>query len=1496
MKSASNPIHSTAPAPTSPNSAVGGASSPQGAAPEPASRPAGSAKSTRGTVRGRLAQLLDIKKVQHDPAVSAAGWDEAATLEICERWVQGQRSQPSVVGLSRLAALNFERARPDSIPAELKDQRLLPEGSGNEAYYREMIATFLKTVGLDDTDAAIDSFKKAGVGSLHRQYTTASSVAGGAFSVAQLAASANLPAKTALSAVQLLMTALTTELGFESANLRFRNSGTEEVMPAGKADAAPSAKVGPNVMQAAGRVAWDLHKVGHAVRKMERAQAEFDDAKARLSNPAATPQQRTQAEKDLHDAGQALSIAHAQFCMRAQLKADYKTASESAKIEYHGNKRALGVGVASSAASVTATVLGVLTPVVVSAAVTAGATAAAVALAATLYVGYQLSSGPSKDGEDKAKRAIVALAKSIDLLGGNAAKQQKERADAYRTYIAEKRSFAKPQVRKQAKGKLLATLDEIARRDTVKDDFDPVANWKQYAAFRGQVAQSGADEAAVQALEEAFTQAHASQFKTSTVAGGWKTPERMRFDSMGRVLAGKVTESLVALHEFNESGTPSPARDPRLASATRAQLQGRRAEVKASLRDWLHFELAQSRMTTALAEKDPAQAHATLQMAAKALASIENHDARDLFSPDARKQVEATERAKASTIGERERYTMTNAGPAALAGAVNAFGAAASLGLNIEKDIAVSHGIHPEAKFGDQNDARVLVQGSAPVTAPYTAAERARFQKTGMSKLVDTLKRDGEPLVLKLDLAAANSMLIDLNDRHNDAALDKLLSAIEASNDVPDEIQFSIGGAKLASAKLSGTTGYYDWRFRQASVATKTKFVAEQAKMFADSVRVSVLSPVAQAIAQIPLARTRAAVDRGHQMNAGVRERLTDLATGKSEGEQEQAVPAQGDSVVRDEAPIGDGVLTAADGAPESEAPLASATFPARLEPIPEEPAAPSFDPRAAALALRDIPELGHSARATHGDMPAARPEAAFRPRPTQAGSASAADETQTAPALADQRNMMMGTGRAETLQWFEQRGISAAYNSGHGMDCLIISLLQHATGRYDRESEPELAELAGHYRSQLTQTHPEIEQGDRMLYDDEPAIEALIRSINRDYQADMNVQLITPSVDGPVRFQGSALGSNPVGVVMFGNHFQAVHRSSDEASETGEDETGEDERVGDGSAGRTSPSRETSPRISGATREDVREAGDTSPRASLGPRVLNRADESRMSGLAAQRARTRVSAGGRTSETPDEGAVVVMPKRDEKPARKGVKSWFSRSRHSDAKVTHQDDGFVSTPKRDSKSARKNVKSWLSTTPHPDEMASHEDERFISTPKRDSKAARKNVKGWLSTSPHPDEMTPPGDDDFVSTPKRDSKAARQNVKRWLSANPHPDEVTPPESDGFVSVPKGKKKAAREKVEAWLSALPDLDSAERPDDDSFVPTPKRDPKAVRKSVDAWRRANPGLAPANPINVSGRPSGADAKPWWEAAPDPNSDEVIAQRIKATFDAAPESTDEE
>ncbi len=1148
-----------------------GAPEPAPTAPPAQSRPP---RSARGTFKDRLKQLVHIKEVPQKPAISVDSWDEHATLKICEQWREGQTRQPSVPGLARLAALNFERAQAKRIPEDKQARRLLPEDASEEAYYQAMIEAFLKAVGVEDKDVAatLESFKKAGTGGLHRQPGTIASTVGGAVSTAQYAATAHLPTKIALSGVQTLLTLLATRLAFDSADLRFRNAGTEEVMPLGRADTAPSAKTGPNVVRASGRLAWDMRKITANVRTMEQAQAALEKAHAAYEAAQATietaqeakktaeaalaatqtileapkaklhqflsakpdnaqaqkdieqatrqieqgQQDAQQAQKDIQAAGETLKIAFAKFCLRNELKSDYKTASESAKIEYHGNKRFLGVSVATGAANLTATILGIITPVVVSATVTTGVTAAAAALAVLLYVGYQLSSGPSKDGEAKAKRAIVALTKSLDLLAGNAAAQQKARAAAYRTYVAEKRLWNKPEVRKQAKAKLIATLDEIARKDTTENDLDPLKNWLDYVGHQEAVEAAGDDHAAVHDLEAAFSQAHAEQFSTKTVAEAWKTPERMRFDSMGRLLLGKVGESLAAIHKFNaETGRATPRESRRQAHA-RAQIHaGKRADIKAGLRDWIRFALAQSQMKAALKAKDPDQARAPLRGAAQALAAVQDPDAQALFSRDGRKQVEATELAKRMTIGERERYTITNAGPATLAGLVNISGAVTSFGLNIEKAVAQSQGITIPAQYGDQNDARTLAQGSAPVTAPYVAAERARFQKTSMARTVKTLAREGEPVALKLDLPAGNATAFDASDPDTDRALDKLIEQLEALRDIPDEIALSIGGKALASGKLNGTTSYLNWRYQNAPTPTKAKFQMRKMRMVADNLAISVVSPFAQAAAQVPLSMTRPAVTRGKAMSVNVRDHLTRLAGQPADARQPSV--QQPPNAVR-------------PASPRKSAPTAQVQ-PAQRQASPDR-APGAFDPFATALALGPIPMLGGEAPA---DVHAAPTAAHFQPRP---------EGTAHAEALAQRQSMLVGSQSAEvTRQWFEAAGIEAAHNSGaNSMDCLIISLLQHASGQYGADAEPLLAEQAKRYRQELSRAYPEIQTGDRMLYDDEPAIETLLQRLNAHYGVDMKLQLVLPTVDGPVRMPSTGPGT-PVGVVLFGNHFQALHK-----------------------------------------------------------------------------------------------------------------------------------------------------------------------------------------------------------------------------------------------------------------------------------------------------------------------------------------------------------------
>ncbi len=917
-----------------------------------------SSKPPRGTVKDRLEQMIDIRKVPQPPALQVDGWDEDTAMQICEGWRDSLVEKVSVPELARLLALNFERAHADQIPPERKAERLLPEGSGKADYYAAMVETFLKAIGIEGADMGkvLDSFKRAGLGGLHRQPVLTASVANGIVGAVQLGASLHPPTKVALSTVQLVLTAISSALAFSSSTLRFRNSGTEEVMPLGRADAAPSAKIGPSLAGASWKLLRQLGKMNADVKEMEAALADLDRAHAERSDAPERSPAWHRAEAKLRTAGENLSIAFSAFCLRCELKAEYKAASETAKIEYRGNEINLGLGYLNGATALGATVMAIFAP---TAPATFGMSVAAVALSALVYVGYQASAGPSKDGEAKATRAIVALAKSLDLIGGEAPRQQKARADAYRTYLAERRS-PDVSVKAGARSKLLDTLGQIALGDNMQDDFQALENWTAYADYRekrngecskiesdhlrtldlvrggiearhGPSAQTAVEggtsdhavqreleivtevleadraertQAALEALDTQFTQAHEAKFNTSTVAGAWKTPYRMRFDNMGRLLLGKVAASTRSLLKHKDKdNTASGSGQQAQFHATR--LAGKRQILKASLRDWINFEAAQAclKEAAALPAHETVAVREKLRSAARALAAIGDADAQALFCGDGRAQVEATRLAKRHTAGEEQRYTMTMGGGAMLGTAVNAFGAAFALGVNVKKDILAGQG-HPwHTHYGDQKDGQLITQGTTPVSAHYSTAERARFQKTEMARLLRILQRKGEPLKLALDVPEAETFSPTnprLDFKALDASLDKLVNDLETRADIADEITLSIGGRKITAGRLDGTTEYYAWRHEQSSLRTRAAFRLGQARVVGKAAWVSVASPVAQAFSHIPLARTRAADRRGNQKSVQVREILTGLAAGASTGTAAQQQPMHAGDPNRD--------------------------------------------------------------------------------------------------------------------------------------------------------------------------------------------------------------------------------------------------------------------------------------------------------------------------------------------------------------------------------------------------------------------------------------------------------------------------------------------------------------------------------------------------------------------------------------------------------------------
>ena len=167
-----------------------------------------------------------------------------------------------------------------------------------------MVESFLRAIGASDKElhAILESFKKAGLGGLHRQKAVVASTINGAVSAAQYAVTAHPYAKLALYGVQLVLTTINSRLAYTSAKLRFRNSGTEELMPLGKADAAPSAKAGPSVVGASAKLITQLGKIKDDVSAMQSALSALEQATQRRSQlPEGSPA-RQEAEQKLRTA------------------------------------------------------------------------------------------------------------------------------------------------------------------------------------------------------------------------------------------------------------------------------------------------------------------------------------------------------------------------------------------------------------------------------------------------------------------------------------------------------------------------------------------------------------------------------------------------------------------------------------------------------------------------------------------------------------------------------------------------------------------------------------------------------------------------------------------------------------------------------------------------------------------------------------------------------------------------------------------------------------------------------------------------------------------------------------------------------------------------------------------------------------------------------------------------------------------------------------------
>lgn len=163
--------------------------------------------------------------------------------------------------------------------------------------------------------------------------------------------------------------------------------------------------------------------------------------------------------------------------------------------------------------------------------------------------------------------------------------------------------------------------------------------------------------------------------------------------------------------------------------------------------------------------------------------------------------------------------------------------------------------------------------------------------------------------------------------------------------------------------------------------------------------------------------------------------------------------------------------------------------------------------------------------------MPATQASASANPGDQSADAQRRADEA-IRRAVAD-----MASGNAKFMKWLEQNNIEAVTNNGYGLNCLIIALLQHATGGYGNEFEPALAAEAQKIRRKLN-----IDDG--MLYSDDTTASKIVGAINADHHTNMVlVEVQADEAGQPVIpiLPDQLSERDRVVVWQKGNHFEAL-------------------------------------------------------------------------------------------------------------------------------------------------------------------------------------------------------------------------------------------------------------------------------------------------------------------------------------------------------------------
>jgi len=792
-------------------------------------------------------------------------------------------------------------------------RRLRSPGLVRAAYHKEIVLAFLRAVGERDPEAVLRSFKKTGTGALHRQQVVAGSTLTNTLGAVQLIVPDPV-AKVVLSVLRTVSLLVTSGAVVASGNRRLHNSGTEDVFPLGRADAAPSARRAPNVLQASWSTAG---KLGGLHKDLQELTALLEQLKAPSSQPRQEPGDGAAATLPPEQLLDRLYLASAKVSHRLQAVERYRSASENAKVEWQGNKYNLMTGTFGTLNTLTASGVSILAPLMLSSVAAGAALAGATLVAALAYVAYQLSNGPEKDGEAKAQRAIIALAKLSDLLDPGWKNETEQQAHAYEAYL---QALNKKGADKEAaEGELLAGLRNIAqagaaasagRGGDAQSRLPDENNWHRYRDYcqgRARIEKTLNGQTlevdGLNNLKQQFFDSHAATLASKPLIDGWKTPLMIRMNAAERIAAGQTASLMkqcIELHRSMEKDVPGESTEDRgrpfptpqsihRLMASRHARQGKRRQeklaaaerqLKGQLKNMVYFALARQLLKAAANEGQPDTHAPQLAPARAALANVSDGSMQALFCGDGKAQVKAMRISKEQMMGDAERYTWLNTGANAATTLLAAGVQAADLQITVDK----ADGIYNGPLYNDYKLVNHMQAGATP-SAPLSTGDRTAIQDREIDPLRALIIPNEYPpdehpaltMVLPVFRAAEGNGEAEAGSTEFETQLnhqiDRIVDAMAGRTFLPRtlHLQFGVraeaGPSSSAAApaemaieiSLDKSKALHDMYFSHARKRDKARFIKGAVALGAKQSASVIAGLPMQAAAQVALKRSRGA-------------------------------------------------------------------------------------------------------------------------------------------------------------------------------------------------------------------------------------------------------------------------------------------------------------------------------------------------------------------------------------------------------------------------------------------------------------------------------------------------------------------------------------------------------------------------------------------------------------------------------------------------------------